>query len=100
MGKVSSDHSGPESRENFQINEGILFEIILRHQRRKSAPPLILSSKPASHFPRRYLPFFIRPLGDAHVVLRDAFRAAVSYAVGPRLYDGTTRDRGIFAINM
>lgn len=84
-----------ESRENFRINEGILFEIILRHQRRKSAPPLTLSGKPASRSPERYLPFFIRPLGDAHVVLRDAFRAELRGR--PSII---RRDRGIFAINM
>lgn len=52
---------------------------------KKSAPPLKLSGKPASRSPERYLPFFIKPLGEARVVLRDAFRAAVSYAVAPRL---------------
>lgn len=48
---------------------------------KKSTPSLMLSGKPASRSLERYLPFFIEPLDDARAVLRDAFRAVVSYAV-------------------
>lgn len=91
MGKVSSDPSRPGRRSRareFSDKREHSVRNYAATSAKKSAPPLIFSGKPASRSPERYLPFFIRPLGDARVMLRDAFRAAVSYALGPRLYGG------------